>query len=1099
VSNDCGCCTVVSPNTQTENRPWLSAVAYRIGTFATFRKAIVDELSHTPELAGLTARVSDDYTITAIELWVAVADVLTFYQERIANEAFLRTATLRDSVLRLVRLIDYQLSSGAAATTQLAFTLDTGAKALIPAGTRSQSVPGEGEKPQKFETLAALLADARLNRLRLFPTAGAASPTSIGTAAAIIAPDADAIANAATLAAGDRVILYAPTALEILTVRDVKPSDDVMTVRWQTPISSSAFTGAYDASDATRRAYKLGRSFHLFGFDAPEVVVVPAQSNPADATTTYLTQAKTNFSLHGDGTTATQISLDARYTGLKPGAIVLAVSTVAGATRAIPFMVESAGESLVKRTAASIPTILKPLVVIVTSQSGTVSQLTLIQLGAQSLANLLPTDDIRDVVIHELTGDALRFWPHAYPHIVASSDVYLPGRRNGWSSIEVGRTIEKGAYKPGTSICVTDLPAGRAVLLTDARNGAPIAATVVAASLTGLDLSFAPTDTDAVTVAKLGLAPGEVTPITALVSAQLASSVPIPAALRELQVTIGTLPPQTISLAASLPSPATLAQVAAAMQTAIRAALRTTPSFSQACVYAMPFNSIAVVPGMASDRVSIAPSTSDPATVVALGFDSGRVRWLDGLMSAKIAVPAAFFTGHVRVRVGIDPPTDLPFGLAPANVQSIANAIAFTWGLGAAARDDDRLIVLPHAPTHEPRSFVHLSLDLDGNVGLDAATAMLLGNVAPASHGETVHNEIVGDGDASLAFQRFALKKKPLSYVPAATAGGVASSLTLLVNGVRWSEVPTLYGASPLDPVYITRIGEDGTTTVHFGDGTTGARVPTGRQNIVATYRQGLGIAGRVGAAKITALLDRPTGVKNVVNLVAADGGADPETMDKAREAAPGTVRTFGRAVSLRDFQDTALMAGEVAKAAATWVWAGERRAIHLTIAAQGGATFSADGLKRTAATLLSEREPNHKLLIDNYTAVAVLIDASILVDARYVTADVLAAARTALLFDLAFDRRRFAQPVYLSEIFAVLQNVAGVVAVDVNTLDLKSTDPTFRAAHGIDPALGQPQPHLLMLPARPAGTGTVLPAELAWVEVPAQDVILRATGGLSL
>ena len=218
--------------------------------------------------------------------------------------------------------------------------------------------------------------------------------------------------------------------------------------------------------------------------------------------------------------------------------------------------------------------------------------------------------------------------------------------------------------------------------------------------------------------------------------------------------------------------------------------------------------------------------------------------------------------------------------------------------------------MLPPAPTHEPRSFVHLSLDLDDAVVLDAATAMLLGNVAPASHGETVRNEIVGDGDASLAFQRFALKKKPLTYVPAATPGGVASSLTLLVNGVRWTEVPTLYGMSPTDTVYITRIGDDATTTVHFGDGITGARVLTGRQNIVATYRQGLGISGRVGAGKITTLLDRPTGVKNVVNLVRADGGADPETLVKAREAAPGTVRTFGRAVSLRDFEDTALMAG---------------------------------------------------------------------------------------------------------------------------------------------------------------------------------------------
>jgi hypothetical protein len=37
------------------------------------------------------------------------------------------------------------------------------------------------------------------------------------------------------------------------------------------------------------------------------------------------------------------------------------------------------------------------------------------------------------------------------------------------------------------------------------------------------------------------------------------------------------------------------------------------------------------------------------------------------------------------------------------------------------------------------------------------------------------------------------------------------------------------------------------------------------------------------------------------------------------------------------------------------------------------------------------------------------------------------------------------------------------------------------------------------MLPARPAGsTGIVLTAELAMVEVPAEDVTLRTSGGLS-
>ena len=50
-------------------------------------------------------------------------DVLAFYQERLANESFLRTATERRSILELARLIGYQPSPGVAASTWLAFTL----------------------------------------------------------------------------------------------------------------------------------------------------------------------------------------------------------------------------------------------------------------------------------------------------------------------------------------------------------------------------------------------------------------------------------------------------------------------------------------------------------------------------------------------------------------------------------------------------------------------------------------------------------------------------------------------------------------------------------------------------------------------------------------------------------------------------------------------------------------------------------------------------------------------------------------------------------------------------------------------------------------
>ena len=50
--------------------------------------------------------------------------MLTFYQERIANEGYLRTATERRSVLELARLVGYQLAARrVAASVYLAYTL----------------------------------------------------------------------------------------------------------------------------------------------------------------------------------------------------------------------------------------------------------------------------------------------------------------------------------------------------------------------------------------------------------------------------------------------------------------------------------------------------------------------------------------------------------------------------------------------------------------------------------------------------------------------------------------------------------------------------------------------------------------------------------------------------------------------------------------------------------------------------------------------------------------------------------------------------------------------------------------------------------------
>ncbi|HYQ17187.1 MAG TPA: hypothetical protein VEQ58_15550, partial [Polyangiaceae bacterium] len=173
----CGCCEGVAGSTPvpTTNRPGLRALRYRVGRHAQFfetMKARLSSISVELEdgstdrpLQRLTTREGDDPTLALLDAWATLGDVLGFYQERIANEGYLRTATERRSVVELARLVGYAPRPGVAASTFLAFTVDPNTKGPVPVprGTRAQSIPGPGEKPQPFETSDDLTARADWN------------------------------------------------------------------------------------------------------------------------------------------------------------------------------------------------------------------------------------------------------------------------------------------------------------------------------------------------------------------------------------------------------------------------------------------------------------------------------------------------------------------------------------------------------------------------------------------------------------------------------------------------------------------------------------------------------------------------------------------------------------------------------------------------------------------------------------------------------------------------------------------------------------------------------------------------------------------------
>jgi hypothetical protein len=176
----CGCCEEKLPDSKLDNPPCQPMLAYRFDTHSTFLRRMLTNLpaqaipSGPNEGAQLFAKLNtlakEDPAVALLDAWATVADVLTFYQERIANEGYLRTATERRSVLELARAIGYELNPGVAASTFLGFTVEDapGAPgyATIDRGTKVMSVPKQGKKPQIFETVEKIEARKEWNALK---------------------------------------------------------------------------------------------------------------------------------------------------------------------------------------------------------------------------------------------------------------------------------------------------------------------------------------------------------------------------------------------------------------------------------------------------------------------------------------------------------------------------------------------------------------------------------------------------------------------------------------------------------------------------------------------------------------------------------------------------------------------------------------------------------------------------------------------------------------------------------------------------------------------------------------------------------------------
>lgn len=319
-------------------------------------------------------------------------------------------------------------------------------------------------------------------------------------------------------------------------------------------------------------------------------------------------------------------------------------------------------------------------------------------------------------------------------------------------------------------------------------------------------------------------------------------------------------------------------------------------------------------------------------------------------------------------------------------------------------------------------------------------TVTLCANVARATHGETV-DEILGSGDTRQVFQSFTLKQSPLTYVSADTAEGFAATLAIYVDGVLWHPVAAFDLAGPRDRVYVLTTLSDGKSRVTFGNGVMGARVPSGENNISALYRVGAGLSGRLRAGQLSLLSAKPRALSTVSNPLPSSGGSDGESLENARTNAPTAMLTLGRIVSLTDFADFARGFAGISKAFASWSWVAGQKGVFLTVTGDSDAPLALDtGVVPNLAGAIADASPDGtRVVIGNARVVPFTLSAKLRLDPDFTAQGgsdpVFDAVRADLRAAFAFSERGIGAPVRASDLITLIQQVPGVLAVDLDAL----------------------------------------------------------------
>jgi hypothetical protein len=996
---NCGCCACLSgagPHLAVENRPGLSALRYRIGTHGSFLEDMIRRLTVPVEgdpkhfsLHALTTRETDDPAVAFLDAWATVGDVLTFYQERIANEGFLRTATERRSILELGRLVGYKLKPGVSASVYLAYTVDATTKTIIPAGSKSQSIPGADELPQMFETSEDFEARGVWNGLK--PRLGKPQAITIET---VLTREQVWISGTQTrINAGEPLLFVFDQAGKPVYAmrRAMKTTIDTEKDRTQIDLDPVRpyFLNVYAVASAALASERM------------EPAAEPPSKKKSKKQKAADDEEAVSLPPPPDRRIVLQWILDEILLGSGRRSLVLLSNW-------LPDDDEDVRDAiLASETAAPKPPPPPAWNVgkLVTNLSATAA---IAPASKWQYARSLNQSLTRD-------SDFLpRLVANFIPRIGTSLHASLAASTSGTAAFTEFRSLH--VLRRRASVFGYNAPTSFFEERPTEDDGIPNPNPVAEDNFTmHLD-----SPADAIRGGSY-----------ALVQRREASpdhKLP-PTFVRKVRdVETGTRTAYTIS------------------------GKSTRMTFDQEWAF-FPNNNSGNLRVIRTAAV-LTESEELPLAQEPVVNDLGAPQADGG-------------AGEGPTRIDLDAVVE---GLEPGRfviVTGERSDVSGTTGVIAAELAMVAAVELhPDSPAGGT-AYSTLVLADDGmKYFYKRATAKVYANVVKATHGDT-RAEILGAGNGAQSLQSFTLKQTPLTFVSAPTVDGVVSTLAIRVNDILWHETDSFFGTGPQDRLFVTKTADDGKVTATFGNGREGSRVPTGPDNVRALYRTGIGKPGNVRAGQVATAISRPLGVKEVLNPIAASGGADPESRDDARRNIPVSLQAMGRVVSTRDFADFARTFAGINKAVAVEISDGRRQIVHLSIGGAGDIEIdlNSDLYKNLVEALQKFGDPYQPFVVQPREKLILAGSANVRVHPDYLWTSVAPKIRATLLDVFSYARRDFAQVVFPAEVIAAIQGVEGVIYVDLDTfgsiaqdevIDLTGENQDFRTPEvtGVKPVV---------------------------------------------